>query len=264
MPKITAYSPPSGVPVKRMVDKTTGGIDDKGPYGTAVYKVDASDVWDFIRFAAGTPTAVIGGDGTTPTVTVPLPLQFEDLDKLYASKISYELRGPNKPGECGYDFAFVTVDYRIPEFPLIGDDPYMSLNLDFGGNFLQMPDTAYKFSDNTYAKGVGKFVPEVELQLSWFRRPYLPDYKILNAVGRVNSTTFRGCDPELVRFDGCSAQIDRTALGGENWTIQFSFMYRPVSWNMLMHPSGTGFAYVEDANSNKIYDNYDMNDLFQP
>ena len=160
-----------------------------------------------------------------------------------------------------YPKAEITVLYATLTYETSGDDAFLSEK--FSANQITMPGTCYKFADNTPVEGgVGRLVPEVEYSQTWHKLATLDTTTILSCVGKVNSSTWKGCAAGTVLFAGGDSD-NQVALGGTSKkSIQYAFLYRPVPWNYLLHPTaGTFQAVTAVGSGNGIYETTDLNVL---
>ena len=62
------------------------------------------------------------------------------------------------------------------------------------------------------------------------------------------------CPTETLLFIGGPSDRETDTSGGAVQTVEYKFMYRPISWNKYLHPDGkSGWQYLYDNNSAKVY-----------
>ena len=241
---------------KRLYKETRIQVYIGGVGAMAAWQCAYADVWTWLTVAAGTKEVVNG------TVTRIVPLRFPDNTNLIARNIDVQLTGYDSVNST-YSTAKMMVEFATPQWDMSGGSAFLTENLKFSSNFITLPGSAYKFGDGTVVtQDVGRYVPEVEWSVTSYMMPTLDTATIMSVVGCVNSATILGCAPNTLLFNGVNSQRQTTTGFVNSYETQFSFVYRPVSWQMLMRPDGTGFATVTDNNGNGIFPTADFSVLF--
>lgn len=244
------------------------GVSEGGslesPRAAVKFKVAWGDRIAFVNFVCGT---VVGGAGSI--VRTP-PMRYPPSPNMRATR-DFEIQPLGKlsvdaTGWVAYPFAVVTINFAIPEYSIedgSGDpsgQPWTTTTFDVSGEFLTLPDSAYKFSGGVpTGSPVGKIIPQVAISMKRHWVPYLPVSAMLGLIGKVNNATFTigdfTCQPETLLFLGGPNQRQADTAGGQSQEVEYKFSYRPVSWNKFIHPNGTsGFQYITDGSGNKVYD----------
>ena len=223
----------------------------------AAWECDLADLWNFLIVANGTVETV---NNTTKRI---VPLRFPDRPLyLIASKVDVRETGYDRVNNT-YSKAIIDIDFATPQFGLTGAGAFMVQRLNYGGNMITIPGSCYAFGDGTKVnQDVGRFVPEVEYSVTYYQvPPGLDPTLITGLTGTVNSTPIFGLGAGNVLFNGGSSEVQTTALFQQSFQLELSFSFRPVPWNDLAKPDGSGFALVTDGGGNPIYTSADHTPL---
>ena len=246
---------------KRLYKETRVRVEPNRVTARASWVCDYADLWTFLTVAAGTPETVNG------TVRRIVPLRFPDQPNyLLANNIDLQETGYDTAANT-YSKAKITIDFATVPFGLSGSSAFVTSETNYGGNMITLPGSAYQFSGGTKVnQDVGRFIPEWEWRLTYYQMTSIDGATIGSLLGKVNSATITGpnglsCTAGTLRFDGGSHRVQVSTGFVFSYELSLSFMYRPVSWNQLMKPDGTGFADVTDGSSNPIYATADLTPL---
>lgn len=241
----------------RLYKETRWGIVKGAITAHATWKCAYADLVQWLTIANGTLENVFNG------VQRFVPLRFPDATALLATNVDVKLTGYDYALNL-YSTAVIDVDFSTPQFDMTGQNAFLTENMRFGGNMITLPGSSYHFpSDSSKVnQDVGRFVPEVELNITKQMVPGLDVTTILSLTGKVNNAPFLGGAEGTVLFTGANSDRQTTATFVQSFQIQLSFMYRPVPWNQLCRPDGTGFEAVQDGGGNGIYQEADLTQLF--
>lgn len=241
------------------------GIQEGGsldtPQAVVKFKVAWSDRGGFLNFICG---STLGGPGS---IIRSIPAQYPPSPNLYATR-EFDIEPLGKlqtlNGWVTYPYAVITIKFAIPTYDFDGSSdasgkPWTTTTFDVGGEFLTLPDSAYKFAGGVTAGGsVGKVIPQIAITLKKHWLPYLPVASMFNLVGKVNNAPLNLGDfvapAETLLFLGGTNSREANTAGGVSQEVDYKMTFRPVSWNMFIHPNGTsGFQYLSDGNGNHVY-----------
>lgn len=229
------------------------------------------DLMAFLRAVAGTAVVISTGAGTA---LLQVPLQHPIVPGWYAQAVTWEGYGASTGGGTNgnvitHTFSKVTVNFR--SWPLNFDPtkPWFAISLDFAGNFVTMPGTAYFFPDGTRVyQDVGRQVTEVAIQVIRYRVVNI-DYlnqQILNLIDHTNSTPFAlyNLAEGLILFGGARTELTETIDGTQTMMAQLNFNYSSIPHGSMFNPSSGGFELVRAYNASTgplVYDRDDLNQL---
>lgn len=152
--------------------------------------------------------------------------------------------------------AIITAEFTVPPYRALQEGGFWSLSIDTGGEFLTLPDITYRFADGTpTGTPVGFFLPQVEITVTRYKMPFIPDQVMIPLTGSINGYPFQiGYNiypPYSLMFMPGHTEVESDVLGNLTYTTQYKFMYRPVNWQFEFKPDRTtGFALVTDGNGN--------------
>lgn len=241
------------------------GIEEGGtlesPEATVGFKVAWSDRINFMNFVCGT---TLGGPGA---IVRTLPAQYPPSPNMYATR-EFRIQPLGKLQTLNnwvtYPYALVSIKFAIPHYDFDGSTdasgkPWTTTSFDVGGEFLTLPDSAYKFTGGIPANGsVGKVIPQISITMKKHWMPYLPVAEMFNLVGTVNNAPVNlgnfVAPTETLLFLGGTNSREADTAGGVSQEVDYKMTYRPISWNKFLHPNGTsGFQYLFDGGGNKVY-----------
>lgn len=246
------------------------GVIDLGPGGrgsSLAFHVGVNvggaplDVLAFLQHIDGTPETVVLPGGITVERIVPLIHPY--IPQMLARHVRAEGTGRPIAVAPGYEDWKVTVDFESTLFGLGGDQPFLTINRNYGGNFVTRPGTAYVGFTNgiRLRQDVGVFLPEVSYQVTLYQVPAVNDALICGLTGKVNLTEFLGRPPGTVRFDGLQTSYTQSTWNQVTFTVAFAFSFRLVPWSDVVFPDGTTDTAVNVDTGDPIYLLDELNDL---
>ncbi len=216
-----------------------------------------TDRFAFAKTVAGTV------EGTGPIRRI-VPLRYPDSINLIAQRLTIEGVGRPVSAVQPYTAAKITVYFEFVPWLIQGNsNPFLAIRLKFGGNYVTMPGTAFKFaSDSTPIKqDMGVFVPEVGYNITIYQGPTLDDATITSLVGKINSTIFLNNPVKTMRFDGADADYSMTFDGQQQFTKQFAFTYRAKPWGQILRPDGVWEEAVNVTDGSLAYETAELKPL---
>lgn len=148
---------------------------------------------------------------------------YPDTEDLFVQEVFCEGVGTNVSGHAA--LAKLTVNYGTRD----AARPVESI--DFGGEWLKLMAGRTWVSDSSICtEPTAVYYPLAHISVERSQR-WLNNGLIYNREGCINSSIFRGCAPECVRFEGARARNEWTNLGELAWRVQYNFVFRWRSWN---------------------------------
>lgn len=210
-------------------------------------------------------TTSIGG-----AITLNTPAQYPEFNTAYAQSIEIVPKGAPTQGtkQIQYPYCAVWASYQSVPWSFSGTDfnqidpahPYIyaEQNIRFSTEWITIPG-----SQVFYGGGLGKALaqdfafasPRADLSIKIHRIPYLPAQQILNALqAPLNSTTYLGCAPGFLLFNGADNHQTRMSDGTFTQDVSYSFSFRPLApWDYVFHgPSGTWKQVVNSSGGSII------------
>lgn len=248
----------TGIAYCEPVEGIEEGADRNGVYARKPYLCAYADRWKFLRELRGYST-VSGGK-----VLRHPPAVYPDNKLLYAddARVSPLITGVRQGvNQVTFDYAKIDVTFKTPDYnyesgggtgePAVDGVTYGTVRLAFAGEFVTIPGrkARFKTSGEALDSNPGVLVPNLEYSITRHQIPYLPVTIIKGLVGKINSAAWLGFDAETVLFVGGEADRSATSEGLQAWTIDFKFLWRPVSWNMGLTTNRT-WEYVVFNGSN--------------
>lgn len=255
------YTTWNGIPFNDSFDDLEEGLDQQGVYAIKTYYCNFADRWAFYQFLRGRYIPQAGG-----VVTTLVPAQYPDNLNLYANSAVMNPVAPdgaNGPfGSASFKYAKIRVTFRSQTFNYDGSatEYFGQTRLDFSGNMVTLPQDAYKFSDGKQTEEpVGRLIPTIEHSITRTLIQALPVATIGGLIGKINSGSLWGLyDAETLLFAGASASPQPDGNGKLTWTLEYKFLYRPVSWNKVVRPDDGTWDYIADSGGTKVYDTGDF------
>jgi hypothetical protein len=227
--------------------------DEDGPAAEVVYRTYYNDRWTFVRELAGKVTS--SGSPATGQISrliphaYPAPVAFDR--KLYAQP-SIKIKPDNGlairddgAGWCNYGktiagvdhpgTALITVPYKTLKWDVEGSNSvYVTEDLEGAAQMITLPGSPFRFASDSKPinQDVGMLMPQISLSRSYAQVPYIDD-RIWSLIGTVNAATFRGQAVGTFLFEAVRTHQESFALGGTNYGIDISMLFRPISWNKV-------------------------------
>lgn len=273
----------NGVSCEEIADGFEEAIDQAGPHAIKAYLCDWSSRYSVANGLVGFSS--VSGSGDVPTATIVPPHLYPESKNMYCHTVS--IRGGGKPTQgtkqIQWEKAIVTANYGVAQWGAI-DDPsganqfspdekfvYATQELDFGGEYITIPNQAYEYFDGTTRTKTGQdfgiFVPIIELNLTFHRLPYLPMGSARTAVqSPLNDRTFLGAAAGTVRFNGCRTKRTASSDGTIVQEVTFSFSHRPTAdWNYGIHPTTGAWTKIVKPGTSTTFQAYsNLNALLFP
>lgn len=258
------YTTWNGIPFNDSYDELEEGMDQTGVYAIKNYYCNWGQRWTFYQFLRGRYMPLSGGN-----LSVLVPAQYPDNTNLYAYSAVMTPVAPDGAkgayGSASFKYAKIKVTFKSPQYNFDGSDTQYigQTRLDFGGNMVTLPQDAYKFSDGTRTEeSVGRLMPSIEHTITRGLIDFLPVDVIGGLIGKINSAPLWGLyDAETLLFAGASADRQADGNGKITWTVEYKFLYRPVSWNKVVRPDTGEWDYIADSGGDKIYQTGDFTTL---
>lgn len=238
--------------------------DESGWRAEMGWVCDYADQDAFLATVAGTAENV--GNNITRIV----PLRHPRYPDMLAFNVKSQGTGhdPNAtPSVAGYQYekAKILVSFKSWPFPIVGNQPFMTLRLRKSSEAITIPQAGYKFtSTGQILQGVDAavIVPTTVYSLTMYQCPTLDDDLITSIQANpVNSDTIFNKAPGYVRFDGCDSEISQTVTGVITYTKTLTFTYRTAPWNQVLNPAGAWEAPVKISDGSNMYGTSALNQL---
>lgn len=243
----------------RMRESSSGDIDqNSGSISLTFGLKNWDDLWTFLEQAAGEVLAV---GGPTGQIFMRIPWECPIRKGMFASRLSWTGVGATSPPISGkYGLARVVVTFTNPTFPM-DETTWVTTRLSSSTSYMTLPNRYFKFEDLRRAEvGAGIRINQIEIHKTRYRIQRLDRiagqiFALTDFVNKdpiedfVPGWTF---DPGTLIFQGCETLVTGTSKGME-WQLTLRFMWRRYSWQTLLHPNGTGFKPVLDANGDPPY-----------
>lgn len=270
------YSPSSGgvntlsVPGGYTVMEDSGIVEanpETGPMATVKYKVlNQADRYSFVQQLLGQWT------GSPPSNFFYVgPFEYPPSPNLLCTAVpSIEPFGKPTPLSVGLPYLFkqsaiVTAVFTRPPWQPLTSGGYFSIDFNASGEFLNLPQTVYQFSDGTpTAEPIGILIPQAQIVVKRFRMPFLPDSICMPLLGTLNNAPFtigwNTYATGTLMFAGMNSETTADPLGNITYNCGYIFQFRPIDWNYYPYP-GRNFSFqvVTDGNSNPVYNYSNFN-----
>lgn len=261
----TVNSLPSTVPPWEQV--FDGGIKEaypeSGPTAQVIYNVP----WDYhYTFVAG----LLGQwTGTPPSTFVYTgPYQYPSSTNLMCTSIS-SIEPYGKPWVSTVlpiplpflprKWCRITANFTRPPYQPATSGGYFKITFGASGEFLTIPNTTYQWADGTPTNTpIGVLLPQVEITVTRYKLPFLPDQVCIPLVGTLNNAAFQIGNNMYpmgqLMFAVGNSETEADVFGNISYQMEYKFMYRPVDWNWYFKPDRTtGFSLITDGNGNPPY-----------
>lgn len=117
-------------------------------------------------------------------------------------------------------------------------------SLDFSAEALETTYGRVWYSDGeSCSQREAVLYPEIEHTAS-FTTPFLNKGLIYDLVGCINMFPFLLAGPERVLFAGCRARTEYTNLNEMAWRVEYRFIFRGISWNMIWRQDQAKWDYL--------------------
>lgn len=246
---------------------------EAGPQATARLVCSWDDHYRFMAEWIGTSKK----QGSAIIRTYPLAYPPAPASNLYARSISdVQMLGQRKTLANGWlvrNQVIVTIQFGILPYSGaqgqggITGQPYTTVTFGVSGEFLTLPESTYRFGDNTPTNSpIGKVIPQIQINIRRYQLPYLPVAEMAGLAGKVNSLPVQignySFPPGTLLFSGGPSEFTMDSIGTFTNQIDYAIIYRSIPWNYYLHPNRTsGFSLVTDGNGNPPYDSGDFNIL---
>lgn len=194
----------------------------------------ANDVMGGIIQGAWTPTPTRRSPAQHPWIPTPC---FAKTFRVQPIGKSYDA-GDTKT--VGFTDCLVTIGYQTPE-GADEDQPeeltYVEENLDISAQMVSIPKGTYTFPDGTildenFGKQMGSAVWSLKIN-EWGSFDVAT---IIDAMGMVNSSEFKGFPTGKLLFTSAGASRRFTSNGITAWDVDLKFAYRTKKWNEFVNP----------------------------
>jgi hypothetical protein len=220
-----------------------------------------TDLHAFLEFIGGLPeTVLLGGVEVVRIV----PLRHPWFPSMVAVACRWDGMGKPMPSDPGWTDWRVIVDFAVVPYDFGGgDQPYMTIRRRYGASAITLPGQAFRVGGVALNHDVAMVMPEILYSFTKYNVPTLDDtvFKLLS--GKINASPFLGYPSETVRFDGVEDEITQTIALTINRTVSLSIAWRPVSWNLIMAPSGEWVRPINAATGAPIYQTGNFDLLYQ-
>lgn len=239
-----------------------GGADASGVGSSLAFHVGAGaggsppDLTPFLQFVGGTAeTVTIGGVEVERIV----PLTHPYFPGMVAQSVRWRKTGRPLTVAPGWTDWKVFVDFAVVPYAFAGDQPYLTLNRDYGASSITLPGRAYAVGGVFLNHDVARNVPEIVYRATKYNVPTLDDSVYRALSGKVNDATFLGYAAGTVRFDGVQDQIVQTIAFTLNRTVSLALACRPsLSWNSIVLPTGAVGDPVNVDDGTGLYETADF------
>jgi hypothetical protein len=127
------------------------------------------------------------------------------------------------------------VPYKTLKWDVEGSNSvYVTEDLEGAAQMITLPGSPFRFASDSKPinQDVGMLMPQISLSRSYAQVPYIDD-RIWSLIGTVNAATFRGQAVGTFLFEAVRTHQESFALGGTNYGIDISMLFRPISWNKV-------------------------------
>lgn len=139
-------------------------------------------------------------------------------------------------------YAIVTASFTYLTWASdVSSQPFTQTSVGISGEIMTLPGSVFTFSSGQVVpQAVGVVIPQMEVNFKRFFMPYIPVAEMINIVGKINSDTVTlgtaVLTPGTLLFLGGPSDASADTFGSITQTVEYKFMYRPVSWNSLYNP----------------------------
>lgn len=241
-------------------------LGEGGGGGRVAFVIPWSYRYNFYDLVAGTDE-VFPITGGTMTRKVPLrhpdrPNVFFAVGMVMEGWGGYEGALDDFGHGVMYSHARCIVDFSTLGFTSYEDQPFANISMNQGSEYITKPNTAFKFSDNSYSQqDSGIFVATNLISLTTYLNPTLDVAYLGSMTNKINSTPIFGYPAGHVKFLGCQSQSPVSALGVVTHTKVMNFMYRELHWNYQMRWDGMMDIPINQYTSNPTYASAELNNL---
>ncbi len=267
----------AGIVCQELVEAFGEGFDSTGgPTARKGYLCAWVDRYTVANGLLGLSNTTNVGGGITLTT----PAQYPQRTTMYATNIEIRGAGPPTQGtqQLQYTYAVLMVSYQCLPWSFQGVDfmqldythpfIYAEQSFNFTSEWITVPgrNTYYLTSWPTKKldQDWGFRSPIVNFTITLKYVPYLPVAQILIASqSPINSTTFLGCSPGFLLFNGADSHSTRAVDGTFTQEVSYSFSYRPIApWDYVFNGSLPGWDRVVDSAGNPIQQRSDISTVF--
>jgi hypothetical protein len=223
------------------------GIGSKGPYATKAYLCD----WNQRYTVANAMLGLVSHSGTSIGFTG--PMVYPESSNMFAREVRILPVGPQSQGpkQIQWTQAIVEAKFGIWEQSNANDNGqnsfdqnqplvYATQEYDFGGQFITIPRSQLKtLAGGNLDQDFGRIVGVVTYTLTLHKMPFLIGVGARSIVGCINNSTFFGCAPGTLRFDGVKTRrtFDTSGTITQETTLQFA--WRPeAEWDKIFTAGG--------------------------
>lgn len=239
---------------------------DSGGYGAQLgWVCDYADQDAFLEVVIGQRENV--GNNVSRIVPLRHPTYTNMLATSFtADGFGHDATAPPNPFGYQYSKSKILVTFKIPPFPIVGDEPFMVIRRKHSTQAITIPESGYKFpSTGKKIEGVdsAQTVSTTAYMVTLYQCPDRGDDLIDSLGNKLNSTPIFNKAAGLVRFDGADVEVVQLKNGQMTYTKSLTFLYRSHNWNELINESGEWEAPEKVSDSSTIYESDDLNQLFQ-
>jgi hypothetical protein len=228
--------------------------------GAGVPGGSPADLLPFLLHVGGTTESVtIGGVSVERIV----PLRHPHFPDWVAQAVDWDRTGKaigidTFPGWSDWK---VLVDFASVPYAFGGDEPYFTLERDYGASVITLSGQAFAVGGVKLNHDVTRNIPQIVYRATKYNVPGLDDSVYRELSGKINAAPFLGYAAKTVFFAGVQDQIVQTIAFTQNRTVGLSLACRPrLAWNSVVLPNGVVAEPVNVNDGLGIYEtgNFDL------